>query len=63
MAAAKYSSAFSALKLKPDTLQAVNAFRRRHADLTKQLTDLQTLDARPIDFAMYSKTLTVPHLP
>jgi hypothetical protein len=59
MAAAKLSTAFSALKLKPDTLAAVNSFRRRHADLTKQLSDLKELDARPIDFANYTKTLTV----
>lgn len=44
-------------KLKPDTLAAVNAFRRRHADVSKQLSELRDLDARNLDFADYAKTL------
>lgn len=43
-------------KLKPETLAAVNAFRRRHSDLAKQIADLKE-QQKPIDFARYRSSL------
>ncbi|KAL3897958.1 MAG: hypothetical protein SGCHY_003056, partial [Lobulomycetales sp.] len=58
MAAAKINWSGLLSKLKPDTLAAVNTFRRRHADVAKQLEELRVLDAKPLDFAAYSATLS-----
>jgi F-type H+-transporting ATPase subunit d len=43
-------------KLKPETLAALNVFRRRHADLSKTLADLKEQDVA-IDFAHYRSVL------
>ncbi|KAJ3183456.1 ATP synthase d subunit [Geranomyces variabilis] len=43
-------------KLKPETVAAVNAFRRRHTELTKTVADLREQSAT-IDFAHYQKVL------
>ncbi|KAI8921512.1 hypothetical protein BC831DRAFT_476852 [Entophlyctis helioformis] len=43
-------------KLKPETVAAVSAFRRRHADLTKTVAELREQLA-PIDFARYRSVL------
>ncbi|KAI8826559.1 uncharacterized protein EV422DRAFT_490627 [Fimicolochytrium jonesii] len=43
-------------KLKPDTLAAVNAFRRRHIELTKTVADLKD-HATVIDFNHYRSVL------
>eukprot|EP00842_Homolaphlyctis_polyrhiza_P003864 jgi/Hompol1/4479/HPOL_003674-RA len=48
-------SALSA-KLKPDTVAAVNAFRRRHGELAKVVADLKEHQVA-IDFARYRSTL------
>ncbi|KAJ3020182.1 ATP synthase d subunit [Thoreauomyces humboldtii] len=43
-------------KLKPETVASVNAFRRRHTELTKTVTDLREQSAT-IDFQHYAKIL------
>ncbi len=43
-------------KLKPDTMASLNAFRRRHADLQKTLTELKEQD-KPLDFSSYRSVL------
>ena len=43
-------------KLRPETLNALNSFRRRHADLSKQLQDLKE-QSTSIDFSHYKNTL------
>ncbi|KAJ1561445.1 ATP synthase d subunit, partial [Cladochytrium tenue] len=54
MAAVKIN--FSALKLRPDTLASLNAFRRRHADLVKTLNELKE-QSTSVDFDYYRKLL------
>ncbi|TPX31533.1 hypothetical protein SmJEL517_g05151 [Synchytrium microbalum] len=43
-------------KLKPETVAALNAFRRRHTDLTKQVTELREAQVT-IDFEAYRRVL------
>ncbi|TPX38592.1 hypothetical protein SeMB42_g06646 [Synchytrium endobioticum] len=43
-------------KLKPETVAALNAFRRRHADLTKQVQEFREQQIS-IDFGSYQKVL------
>lgn len=43
-------------KLKPETVAALNAFRRRHADLTKQIQELRESQVN-LDFDNYRKIL------
>jgi F-type H+-transporting ATPase subunit d len=59
MAASAIKVDFASLssKLRPETVAALNGFRRRHADLTKTLGDLKE-QSTAIDFAHYRKVLT-----
>lgn len=43
-------------KLKPETVAAINAFRRRHTELTKTVNELRDQTAT-IDFEYYRRTL------
>lgn len=43
-------------KVQPETFAALNAFRKRHADLSKTLGDLKE-QSTTIDFAHYQKVL------
>ncbi|KAI8909895.1 hypothetical protein PhCBS80983_g05758 [Powellomyces hirtus] len=43
-------------KLKPETVASINAFRRRHTELTKTVSDLRE-QSQTIDFAHYAKVL------
>ncbi|KAI9327243.1 hypothetical protein DFJ73DRAFT_632218 [Zopfochytrium polystomum] len=48
---------FAALKLRPETLAGLNAFRRRHADLVKAHNDLLE-QSTTVDFAHYRNILS-----
>jgi len=43
-------------KLRPETVASLNAFRRRHTDLTKTVQDLKEASSK-IDFESYRKIL------
>lgn len=40
-------------KLKPETVASINAFRRRHTELQKLVTDLRDQNKQPINFDVY----------
>ncbi|KAJ3294499.1 ATP synthase d subunit [Borealophlyctis nickersoniae] len=55
-AATKIDWAGLSTKLKPETVAAINAFRRRHMDLTKTVADLKEANTS-IDFEHYRRIL------
>ena len=57
MAAARIDWGALSSKLKPEAVNALNAFRRRHSDLTKTLNELNASASRSVDLAPYRSVL------